>query len=96
MPSGSDSMSPSGDARDRSSTGIRGPYQIPVDDDEREIDVADATIVDLEDGFSFFGMARTTIEEPAEQLDVAVDDSSVTHMREAWPARNWLAEHGES
>jgi hypothetical protein len=93
MLSGNDSTSPSRDSYDRSSTGIRGPYQIPVDDDEREIDVADSIIADLEDGLSFF---PTTPPLSAERRDVAIGNSLNIKARETALGRNWLAEHGEA
>jgi hypothetical protein len=100
MVSGNDSTSPSRDSQDRSSTGIRGPYQIPVDDVESEIDVPDATIVDLEDGFTFFRRTPPQIVDPVERYEVfgasVSDDPSIVHMRETSLERNWLVEHGES
>ncbi len=91
MFAGSDSTFPSGDLNDRSSTGIRGPYPIPVDDDERDIDVADSIIVELEDGFSFF---RRPISDATEHYE------AFTHGRPAITTcedlqRIWLVEHGE-
>jgi hypothetical protein len=95
MLSSSDSTVPLGDSHGRSSTGIRGPYPIPVDDDEPEIDVADATIVELEDGFSFFLRTPSPVNDPAERHDAAIDDPPDPKVREALE-RNWLVEHGES
>jgi hypothetical protein len=96
MLSSSDSTSPLGDSPDRSSTGIRGPYPSPGDDDELEIDVADATIVDLEDGFSFFRTMPTKMEDLAGRYEATVDDPSDLTTRTTTLERNWLVEHGES
>lgn len=99
MPSSSDSIVPRGDSQDRSSTGIRGPYPIPVDDDDAEIDVADATIVDLEDGFSIFGEAPAPTDDLTERYEVfgrdVLDRSVARGNRESSLERDWLVEHGE-
>jgi hypothetical protein len=94
MLSDNDSTFPYGDSHGRSSTGIRGPYPIPVDDDELEVDVADSTIAELEDGFSFYLRTPPPTEDPTGHDDAVVEATALT-MRESLD-RNWLVEHGES
>ena len=92
MRSSSEPTFPSGDSPDRSSTGIQGPFQVPVDDDEREID---ESIVDLEDGFSFFRRTPPQMDDSTAPHQVGADDSSFAPMVETSLGRDWLVEHGE-
>jgi hypothetical protein len=98
MLSSSDSEVPKGDLTGRSSTGIGGPSQIPVDDDE--IDVSDATIVDLEDGFKFVGTTPLYANDLTERYEVfgrdAVGELPSEETPPAFLERNWLVDQGEA
>jgi hypothetical protein len=89
---------PSGDSPERSSAGIRGPSQVPADDDDVDLDVADATIIGLEDGFTF--QRVTAPRDLAEQYEVFGHDVSRDHLFDeptlSFLVSNWLVGQGES
>jgi hypothetical protein len=100
MLSGNESEVPLGATQDRSSTGIEGPSQIPVDDDELGIDVADSTIVDLEDGFTFQRTAPPSAIDLVGRIENFVHDvlqgSSGDDVKTSFLETNWLVDQGES
>ncbi|MCU1363584.1 MAG: hypothetical protein JWM55_1412 [Acidimicrobiaceae bacterium] len=88
------------DRPERWSAGIRGPYQIPVDDEDPGVEVADSTITELEDGFSF-GLDEP---QPADHLvdrgevagsDVLADASNLGATR-SFLESHWLVGQGET
>jgi hypothetical protein len=99
MPSSNDWDPPLGNPVSRSSAGIGGPSQVPADDDEFGIDVSDATIVELEDGFTFGATTSLHPDDLTERYEVFGPDAlrelsseeTVTFLE-----RNWLVDQGEA
>ncbi len=87
---------PVADSPDRSSAGIGGPFQNPADDDD--IDVPDADIIELEDGFSFGRETpRSDNFRPGEVFgsEALVEFSTVEATR-SFLERSWLVALGEN
>jgi hypothetical protein len=98
MSSLSDSEVPLGDPTGRSSAGIGGPTQVPADDDEFGIDVSDATIVELEDGFTFGGTSPLYADDLTERYEVFGRDAlrKLSSDDTSFLERNWLVDQGEA
>jgi hypothetical protein len=97
MLSNSSSEVSTGDRPERSSAGIRGPSQVSADDDDIDLDVADSTIIGLEDGFSFQDV--TTSRDLAERYEVFGNDTfrdfSSDEPTLSFLETHWLVDQGE-
>lgn len=87
------------DRPERSSAGITGPSQIPADDDDPALDVSDAVIIELEDGFSFLRGTPSHGDESPERVEVfgndAFVDRATTESNRTFLERHWLVNQGE-
>jgi hypothetical protein len=85
------------DSPERSSAGVRGPSQVPADDDDVDLDVADSTIIGLEDGFTFQPVASP--QDLAERYEVFGHDTlreySNDELTPSFFETNWLVDQGE-
>jgi hypothetical protein len=91
---------PRGDSPERSSAGIIGPYQILADDDDLDLEVADSTIIELEDGFLFQLASPPEHDESGERAEVfgyeALRELSNAETGRPFLERNWLVGQGEN
>jgi hypothetical protein len=99
MLSNSSSEVPLGDSPERSSAGTTGPSQVPADDDDLDLDVADSTIIDLEDGVTFWRPATSRASDVTERYEVfgldVFRELSEIDSQTSFLQSHWLVDQGE-